>query len=175
MKWIVPSLVVGVLLGFLVGMNTPINLYEVSEPQVLGVCFSPNGGREETVLSWIGKANSSLHILIYSFTLDTVGDALVEARGRGVEIKVVFQKSQVSQYSEYQKLREAEIEVRNDTNSQLMHDKVTIVDGNVVLTGSFNWSSNAQKYNDENLVVIKDSSIASSYENTFLTIWDESI
>ncbi len=56
-----------------------------------------------------------------------------------------------------------------------MHNEVMIVDAKVLLPGSFNWSNNAQKYNDENLVVVKDSSIANSYEDKFQTIWDESI
>jgi len=173
-KWLIGGLVIGTLIGFLLGTSLPLEIPQASDTQVVGIYFSPNGGCEETVLYWISRANSSIHVLIYSFTLDSIGDALVEAYGRGLEVKVVFEKSQISQYSEYRKLHDAGLEVRNDTNSDFMHNKVMIVDGTVVLTGSFNWSSSAENNNDENLVVIKNN-VANSFEARFQTIWDESI
>jgi len=130
---------------------------------VLGIYFSPRGGCESQVIRWIGRANRSIHILIYSFTLDSISDALIEAHNRGVEVKVVFEKNQITKYSEYQKLRAAGIPVRNDTNSGYMHDKVMIIDGVIVLTGSFNWSAHAEKVNNENLIVIKSIYVAEVY------------
>jgi len=147
---------------------------QTKESEVKGVYFSPNGGCEEAVLAWIGRANESIHVLIFSFTLDSVGDALLDAYGRGVEVKVVFEKGQISQYSEYQRLADASVSVRNDTNPDYMHDKVMIVDGAFVLTGSFNWSANAQENNNENLIVLEGEDIASAYEVVFQKIWTQS-
>jgi hypothetical protein len=141
---------------------------------VLSVRFSPNGGCEDQVLYWIGRANVSIHVLIYSFTLDSIGDALVTAHNRGIEVQVVFEKGQISQYSEYQRLKDAGIAVRNDTNSHYMHDKIMIVDGIIVLTGSYNYSENAESYNNENLIVISSTFIAEAYEEEFAEIWNES-
>lgn len=143
--------------------------------QILGVYFSPKGGCAEAVKYWIEHANSSIHILIYSFTLDSISDELIEAYNRGVEVKVVFEEQQITKYSEYQKLKAAGIEVRNDTNSNLMHNKIMIVDEAIVLTGSFNWSANAENRNDENLIVIKSVEVASLYEEEFRKVWNESI
>jgi phosphatidylserine/phosphatidylglycerophosphate/cardiolipin synthase-like enzyme len=145
-----------------------------SSTGVLGVRFSPNGGCEDQVLYWIGRANASIHVLIYSFTLDSIGDALVTAHNRGIEVQVVFEKGQISQYSEYQRLKDAGISVRNDTNSHYMHDKIMIVDGMIVLTGSYNYSENAESYNNENLIVISSTFIAEAYEEEFTEIWSES-
>ena len=143
--------------------------------RILGVYFSPDGECEAKVIEWIGKANYKLHILIYSFTLDSVGDALVDAQDRGIEVKAVFEKSQISQYSEYWKLRNAGVPVRNDTNSNSMHHKVMIVDDAVVLTGSFNWSQNGQENNNENLVIIDDENVAFNYSKEFQNIWEDSV
>jgi len=145
------------------------------EMEILGVYFSPKGGCEDQVLYWIDRANMSIHVLIYSFTLDSVGDALVEAHNRGVEVQVVFEIEQITRYSEYQRLRVAGVAVRNDTNSELMHNKVMIVDGLIVLTGSFNWSTNGEESNNENLIVINSAYIAGIYEEEFREIWNESI
>jgi len=145
------------------------------EVKILGIYFSPKGGCENQVLYWLDRANASIHILIYSFTLDSVGDALVEAHNRGVEVQVVFETEQVTRYSEYQGLRAAGVPVRNDTNSDLMHNKVMIVDGLIVLTGSFNWSTSGEESNNENLIVINSTYIAGIYEEEFREIWNESI
>ena len=93
----------------------------------------------------------------------------------GVEVKVVFERNQITRYSEYQKLRAAGIPVRNDTNPGYMHDKVMIIDGVIVLTGSFNWSMHAEKVNNENLIIIKSLYVASVYEEEFHRIWNSSV
>jgi len=144
------------------------------ETEILGIYFSPRGGCEDQVLYWISRANESIHILIYSFTLDSIGNALLQAHTGGVEVQVVFETSQISQYSEYQRLKDAGITVRTDTNPNSMHDKVMVVDGIVVLTGSFNWSDNGENNNNENLIVIECSFVAAIYEGEFTKIWDQS-
>ncbi len=145
------------------------------EEDILGVYFSPDGGCEDQILYWIGRANSTIEILIYSFTLDSIGDALVEAHDRGVEVQVVFEVSQIISSSEYWKLKDAGIDVRNDTNSADMHDKVMIVDGIIVLTGSFNYSERGEERNNENLLVINSTTVATTYGQEFTEIWDESL
>jgi len=127
------------------------------------------------LVHWIDSANSSVHVLIYSFTLDEVGKALVSALHRGIDVKVVFEKDQISQYSEYGTLRAVGVPVKNDTNSALMHDKIAIVDGRIVLTGSYNWSSTAEERNNENLLVIRDPTLAQRFEAEFQKIWRESV
>jgi len=105
----------------------------------------------------------SIHILIYGFSLDSVSDALIKAHNREVAVQVVFDVREIEDYNEYQKLKTAGVKVRNDANSKDMHDKVMIVDGIIVATGSFNWSDRAENYNNENLIVINSTYIARIY------------
>ena len=182
---LITGLIVGVAVGYafayqaIADLNTQIGelntkIRQISETRILGVYFSPKGECEKQVIYWIERANSTIHVLIYSFTLDSISDAIINAHDRGIEVMVVFEKSQISQYSEYQKLRAAGVPCRNDTNPNLMHHKVMIVDGILVLTGSFNWSKSAQENNNENLIVIQSTHIASIYEADFQKIWTES-
>lgn len=145
------------------------------ETEVLGVYFSPYGGAASQVIDWIDRANETIHVLIYSFTNDDIGDAVMRAHQRGVEIKIVFEKSQISQYSEYMKLRTANVLVRNDTNSKLMHHKVAMIDRYIILTGSFNWSASAEERNNENLMVIRSENLATTFEEEFQKIWSISV
>jgi phosphatidylserine/phosphatidylglycerophosphate/cardiolipin synthase-like enzyme len=152
-------------------LNATIAGLSKGEPSILAVRLSPRGGCAAQVTYWLGRANSSVHILIYSFTLDSIGDAVLAAHQRGIEIKVVFEKQQVSQYSEYFRLAAAGVQVRNDTNPDLMHHKVAIIDGYIVLIGSFNWSASAEDGNNENLLVIRSAELAATLEREFQRIW----
>jgi len=110
---------------------------------------------------------------MYIFTLQNVAEALVSAHDRGVEVKIVFDKSQGS-YSQYALLK-AGIGVRNDTNPDgIMHNKVAIIDNRIVITGSFNWTNSAENNNNENLIVIRSVDVASIYESEFQDIWNQS-
>ncbi|MBS7657808.1 MAG: phospholipase D family protein [Candidatus Bathyarchaeia archaeon] len=139
------------------------------------VYFSPNGGCEKRLIYWFNKANFSIHVMIYSFTLDSISDALIAAYKRGVEVKVIIEKEQLNEYSEYYKLKNAGIEVKLDANPALMHNKVAIIDGIIVITGSYNWSLSAETKNNENMIIIKNAEVAKIYEEEFQKIWRESI
>jgi len=143
--------------------------------EILGVYFSPRGGCENAIIEWISRANRSIHILIYSFTLDSISDAIIDAYERGVDVKIVLEQEQITQYSEYWKLKETGVPVRNDTNPYSMHNKVMIVDKEIVITGSYNWSSSAENRNNENMIVIRSREIAEMYEREFERIWEESV
>ena len=178
MKGIILGVCLGLVIGAFIGYSVrqPVSQQVMlSNGEVLGIFFSPNGGCEAEVIRWVQKANATIFILIYSFTLDAVGDALITAHGRNVDVKVVFEASQISDYSEYSRLKSNGVDVRKDTNSNLMHDKVMVVDGISVLTGSFNWSNSAEESNNENLIVVHGSDIASVYQSEFWRIWNTSI
>ncbi len=137
-------------------------------------CFSPGEDCAGVVVKWIGRANSSVHVLIYTFTLNNVANALMAAKNRGVDVKIVMERSEVSgSGAQYQNLKSAGVDIRLDTNPALMHDKVAIIDGHIILTGSFNYSVSANLSNNENLVVIDERSWASAFETQFQQIYSQ--
>jgi len=152
-------------------LNATIASLSTGEPSILAVHFSPKGGCADQVEYWLGRANSSVHVLIYSFTYDPIGDAVLATYSRGVDVKVVFEKQEVSKYSEFFRLAAAGVPVRNDTNPDLMHTKVAIIDGDIVLVGSFNWSAAAENDNNEVLLVIRSADLAARLEAEFQRIW----
>lgn len=154
-----------------IALENKITQLEASNIELLGVFFSPKGGCEAQIVDWINRANTSVHVLIYSFTLESIGNALIGDYQKSIDVKVVFEKSQVSQYSEMFTLEAAGVPVRNDTNSALMHEKVAIIDGKIVIVGSYNWSGEAEDRNNENLLIIYGPSLAALFENDFQRIW----
>ncbi len=133
--------------------------------------FCPEDHCALRVISWVNRANSSIDLAIYSFTHDDISRALIEAYRRGVKVRVIMEERNVDKYSEYEKLVEAGIPVKLDENSALMHNKFMVIDGKVVLTGSFNYTNSADKRNDENLLVVVSPQVAESYEAEFNEMW----
>jgi phosphatidylserine/phosphatidylglycerophosphate/cardiolipin synthase-like enzyme len=128
----------------------------------------------ELVVSWIEPANKSVHVLMFTFTLGNVVDSLIRAKGRGVDVLVVLERDQQANEPTYGTLRAAGIEVRQDNNPAFMHDKFAVIDGDVVITGSFNWMNSADEVNDENLLVIVSGNASSAFERDFVFVWQSS-
>ncbi len=138
----------------------------------VGVFFCPRDACAEQLIQEINSADKNIFIAIYSFTHDGISDALVEAKKRGVEIEVVFDYDQsANASSDDEKLIEAGIKVAKRNGSGYMHNKYTVIDGNFVATGSFNYSQNADTRNDENLVFIESFEVASKYKVDFDHLW----
>lgn len=133
-------------------------------PQSVEVYFSPKGGATEAVVSALGNAEKSIHVQAYSFTSAPIAKALVEAHKRGVAVNVILDKSQKTEkYSSADFLAHAGIAVLIDSKHAIAHNKIMIVDGKTVITGSFNFSKAAEESNAENLLVISDMDLAARY------------
>jgi phosphatidylserine/phosphatidylglycerophosphate/cardiolipin synthase-like enzyme len=137
------------------------------------ILFSPRGGCTDEIIRQIDNAVSYIDVAMYSFTSDPIAQALVNARGRGVEIRVLMDKQQASTgYSKHTFLANNGILVSLDTHSGYMHNKVAIMDQAVVITGSFNWSVNAEENNQENMLVIMDPGVVQIYQDRFDYLWE---
>jgi len=130
----------------------------------IAVCFSPRGGCTEAVVDEIDRATTSIQVQAYSFTSAPIAKALVEAHQRGVHVEVILDQSQETEkYSSGDFLVHASILTLVDGRHAIAHNKVMILDGNTVITGSFNFTKAAEESNAENLLVIRDSAIAEEY------------
>jgi phosphatidylserine/phosphatidylglycerophosphate/cardiolipin synthase-like enzyme len=144
----------------------------VNIPSVKETCFSRVERCDVLLISLINRANRSIYVAVYSFTRDLLATALISSMERGVEVRVVIERERAyEQGSEYPRLKSAGVDVRLDGNPNLMHHKFMVIDGYIVVTGSYNWSSAAEDRNDENIVVILDRDVAQRFVQEFERIW----
>ena len=127
---------------------------------------------EAALIAEIGKAKKSIDIAIFSFTRFNIATGLLKAASKGVRIKILWDKTQLDS-SEYgakilSMLKKENIEVFLIDKRSKMHHKFAIVDGDTILTGSYNFTTSASKYNDENLIIFQDKKIAEK----FLKAWE---
>jgi phosphatidylserine/phosphatidylglycerophosphate/cardiolipin synthase-like enzyme len=137
--------------------------------------FSPDDHTASHLVGLIDQAQQSVYFLAYSFTSDELGDAMLRRNQAGVTVAGVFEESQT--YSnvgtEYDRLLDAGIDVRLDGNPRNMHHKVIIIDEAIVVMGSYNFSSNAEKLNDENTIILHDASSAGQFLAEFMRIFED--
>ena len=106
----------------------------------------------------------NVRVQAFSFTSRPIARALVEAHRRGVDVRVIFDdKESHEEFSLAEMLHDAKIPVLTDALHSIAHNKVVIVDDAVVITGSFNFTRQAENGNAENLLVIRDREIARQY------------
>ena len=135
-----------------------------AEVNKLTVWFSPDGGCTETISRQLAKARSSILVQAYSFTSAPIAKALVDAHQRGVRVQVILDKSQRSEkYSSADFLLHAGIPTFIDAKHAIAHNKIIIMDGSSVFTGSFNFTKAAEQSNAENLILIQNPAIAAQY------------
>lgn len=135
--------------------------------------FSPEDRAQTRLVELIDSAEDSIYILAYSFTSDPLAEALLAAQARGVEILGVFDNTQAAnQGGEFGRLTASDIDVRIDGEGGSMHNKVLIIDGAIVVTGSYNFSANAEHSNDENMLIIHNADLAAQYLAEFWRIWE---
>jgi len=138
---------------------------QTSIPAGIQVYFSPKGGATEAVVDALDHATNSILVQAYSFTSAPIAQGLVEARRRGVKVAVILDESQrTEKYSEADFLAHNSIPTLIDAQHAIAHNKVIIIDGCLVLTGSFNFTKAAEEHNAENLLVINDPVLARKYD-----------
>ena len=167
-----------VLLIFFVGCGvgfalypsfTPSSVLSSTEKAHIRACFSPEGQCTKRIVSAIESAKTSILVHSYSFTSQPIAQALVHAFEKGVDVKVLIDKSQLrGKHSQLSFISQRGIPVFIDPAAGIAHSKVMIIDERLILTGSFNWSKAADSKNAENLLFLEDPALAQVYKKN----WD---
>ncbi|MGD0886318.1 MAG: phospholipase D family protein [Thermodesulfovibrionales bacterium] len=115
--------------------DTPVQVY-----------FSPYGGCTDAIVKEISNANSEILVQAYSFTSKDIAKALVDAKKRGLHVEIILDKNNRSQrYSAADFTFNMGIPTYIDAQHAIAHNKIIIIDGETVITGSFNFTKAAGK------------------------------
>ncbi|MCR4335495.1 MAG: phospholipase D-like domain-containing protein [archaeon] len=134
--------------------------------------FCPQEDCEERVIIAINNAETSIDAAIYSFTSEEIASSLTSANNNGIRVRVITDYLQsASKSSQDENLTEKGINLRVTPKGNTMHNKFMIIDNELVVTGSYNWTKNANTSNFENIVFIFDQKLAEKYEKEFFELW----
>lgn len=126
------------------------------------------------ILDLVREADKSVQVAIFSFTHEELGDELVKADIRGINVSVLIERKQRNvQKSQYTRLKDFGLNILVDGNKYNMHHKFIIIDNKIVITGSPNYSYSGFNRNDENMVIIHNKNLARDFRREFDRLFDE--
>jgi len=138
--------------------------FAADEKPQMEVYFSPGGGCTSAIANTLTSARSNILVQAYSFTYAPIAKALVDAHKRGVRVEVILDASQrTEKHSSADFIRNAGVRCLIDDKHAKAHNKIMVVDGETVITGSFNFIKAAEEKNSENLLIIHDPVLAAKY------------
>ena len=150
----------------LILFSFPVYAFQADIEQV---CFSPRGGCEQAIVEELNKAKSEVLVQAYSFTSAPIAKALLNAKKRGINVQVILDKSQnAKSYSSYSFFRNQNVPVFIDSAHAIAHNKIIIIDRQIVITGSYNFTKAAEQKNAENLLIISSKELARTYIKNWL-------
>ena len=139
------------------------------------IAFSPGPSCKQCIISTLREARTILNICVFTISDDFIKDTIKSAFDRGVEVRIITDNYKVSdEGSDIEELSLHGIPVRVDESENHMHHKFMVADDQITITGSYNWTRSAERYNQENIVWVKDPMFAKPFNQEFEKLWEES-
>lgn len=120
------------------------------------VYFSPSLKCETEIINLLDNAQETIDVAIYSFNNENIAKAIYRAQKRNIKIRILADKTQAAQKDSFiRKFYDDGLEVRVASHYAIFHDKLAIIDGKKLFTGSYNWTERASHNNHEYCISIK--------------------
>ena len=136
--------------------------------------FSPGESCRATIIQQIDRAVRQIKICVFTISDDRITNAIISAHKRGVDIMILTDNDKSFDIgSDIGQLAQDGIFIKIDNTSNHMHHKFMVVDEQMALTGSYNWTQSAARYNRENIILSSETGIIKSFLNEFEKLWGE--
>jgi phosphatidylserine/phosphatidylglycerophosphate/cardiolipin synthase-like enzyme len=154
--------------------STVNNQWAILDGTPIQVLFSAEDHAVSNLIALVNDAKTSIRFLAFSFTDYPLAKAMIDRTLVGVDVRGVYETFGSNGVgAELKTFWCAHIPVRQDGNGSFLHDKIIIIDDSIVVTGSLNFSSNADDDNEENVVILDNPEIAALYLQEFDKIWNQ--
>jgi len=139
--------------------------------------FFPSLESEAKVVHYLNSAVTTLDICVFSITYNVLGDAIIEAHKRGVKVRIISDDEQAKNPgADIERLQQAGIPLKIDLDPKAhMHNKFVLIDKQILLTGSFNWTKQAALKNNENFMATNDEYLIEKYGEEYERLWEKFI
>jgi len=154
-----------IILVFFILLSKPLFASE------LVTCFTPGENCTDLIVKQINQAKISVYVQAYGLTSKPIIESIANAKSRGIEIKMILDKVNETKQGEGARyLTGKDIEILIDNKVAIAHNKVMVVDGKNIITGSFNFTRSAQDRNAENVLIILDDPITAK---KYISNWEK--
>jgi cardiolipin hydrolase len=140
--------------------------------EVNGVFFSPGETCRNAIIGQLNNAKYQLKICVFTISDDQISRAIIEAHRRNVDIQIISDNEKSFDLgSDIEVLSRQGIPIKLDVTTNHMHHKFMVTDEKSLLTGSYNWTSSAAKFNHENILITKEREAVQSFLKEFARLW----
>lgn len=138
------------------------------------ILFSPEDHVIDKIIPLVKAAKKSVYFMIFTYTHDGLMNAMIERFKAGVTVQGIIEtRGSETEYSALPPMFCAKMSVRQDGNPGTFHHKVIVIDEKILITGSLNFTANADEGNSENTVILTNPQIAALYLQEFQRRWAE--
>jgi cardiolipin hydrolase len=136
--------------------------------------FSPGESCRDVIIRQISQAVKRIHICVFTISDDRISEAIMTSHRKGLEIKIITDNDKSGDLgSDIDRFAKEGIAVKMDSTPNHMHHKFMVVDDRSLLTGSYNWTLSAARYNHENIVLTQEGGVVKSFLKEFERLWNE--
>jgi phosphatidylserine/phosphatidylglycerophosphate/cardiolipin synthase-like enzyme len=160
--------------------SSPFGLVELSlaNAATIDVYYAPEDLPADHLIGLYDHARRYIYVAVYGMTFPPIVKALIDAKKRGVDVRVITDRGQGNdpkQQRALEALHLAGIPIRVNQHDGLMHLKQVVIDDEINTTGSMNQTTSGHRYNDERLDVIADRAVSVQARDKFLGMWKDPV
>jgi phosphatidylserine/phosphatidylglycerophosphate/cardiolipin synthase-like enzyme len=140
--------------------------------------FSPSDNTTFHIINALNRSQEGVYFSLLTLTRNALASTLINLKNRGVAVRGIIENTN-DIGSEFDRLVSNGVFVLPHNPDPQLHHKYAIIDPNVssgrsqLITGSHNWTNNAEQNNDENTLIIHDQTLARIFFSEFQARWCE--
>lgn len=142
------------------------------------IYYGPEDLPVDRLVGLYAEARRTLYVAVYRLTAPPIVTALLEAKKRGVDVRVLTDREGLTDpkvEAALSTLHLAGVPIRVNQHEALMHLKQSVIDDAVNTSGSMNYTGSANRYNDERLDVMRDPVTTARARVKFMAMWNDPV
>lgn len=140
------------------------------------IYFSPGDDCLNAINYAIKQAKHKVRICVFTISDNRITENIIACHQTGIDVRIITDDDKTQDKgSDIYQMHQAGIPIRTDETPNHMHHKYALIDDSVLITGSYNWTRSAAKYNHENILITYDRGSVKPYSDEFEKLWKEFI
>jgi len=147
---------------------------EINEALFFPDTDKSDGLNYDIFLQYLSSPKKTLDVCVFTITDDNAAKILIDLHKKGIKVRVITDDDQsASNGSDIVTIKNSSIPVKMDSSPYHMHNKFAVIDGQVLLNGSYNWTTTANTKNNENMIITNNKKLVTSFSNYFEVLWKQ--